>query len=449
MNLLYKIEDYYANNDEFAIYNAFKKKVSVHPMLSGHAISENEHLSTWNTIINTPSYSKRRSLYIHIPFCLKRCSFCSFFNCRTDEEEINQYAQYLLKELAFVLDTNFLHSVPIHAVYFGGGTPTDLSTKNMHDILSFIKSNYPLANDCEITMEGRIRDLTDEKIETCIKGGVNRFSLGVQSFNTWIRQSLGRIDDEITVLSTLKKISDTKQAITTVDLIYGLPNQEIDDWINDLKIVRDSDFIDSCSLYQLNVMKNTPIQRDYDKGKYPDLIDSKRVADFFLASNEFMRNSNARRLSLRHWAFSSRDRSLYNINSKYSFDCLAFGSRAGGVYHDYRIMQDINIKEYYRKIDSGFKAIAFMEKKTPSYRITDYIVGSLEEHCAIDFKQISKMYSIENLIDIFKPLLVQWESVGLINIKNDRLVLTDAGEYWNVNIAQYLIEYFKSNYKGE
>lgn len=137
-------------------------------------------------------------------------------------------------------DSPRLSSAPIQAVFIGGGTPTSLSPENAGRLLSTIQRCLPLANDYELTFEGRVHDLVPEKMDVWFRNGVNRMSLGVQSFDTKVRQAVGRIDDGETVFSHLQELLSYNQCAVVIDLMYGLPYQTMDVWHKDVETLVES-----------------------------------------------------------------------------------------------------------------------------------------------------------------------------------------------------------------
>lgn len=170
------------------------------------------------------------------------------------------YVDRLIKQLLMAKEYKYVQDSVINAVFFGGGTPSTLSPYNADRLLKTMNEVLPLANDCEITMEARVHDLVDEKLQVWFKHGVNRISVGVQSFDTAIRQSMGRKDDKETVIENLKRAASYNQAVLIIDLIYGLPAQDVDNFVNDLKIA-DSLPIDGMDLYQLNVFEQSALKK--------------------------------------------------------------------------------------------------------------------------------------------------------------------------------------------
>ncbi len=442
------IENFYAKTDDKPIYAGFYSKANVHAGMSGSPVNIDNISDIWTEVAKQKDNSPRRAIYIHVPFCLSRCKFCHFYQSRTRSEELDVYSKYLLKELQLASESNFAKSKPINAVYFGGGTPTDLSPVSLKTLLSHLKSNWNLANDCEITIEGRIFGFDDDKIAVCIDNGVNRFSFGVQSFDTKIRRQMGRIETQENIISKINSIAKLNQANISIDLIYGLPDQTDEIWLNDLKIAANTNSIDSCSIYNLKLMTGTPILKESQNGKYSAPADMKRQADMFLLMNDYYKSRNIKRFGLRHWAFSNRERSIYNFIVKYEQTCLPIGNGAGGRIGNYRVFQSGENKDYYKKIDAGEKPITMALKLPANNTINGALIGSLEEHLCIDFSKIEEEFNLPKLTEKFSPLLNQWQEAGMISFDNKIMKLTEAGEFWNVNIAQNLIDYLKLEFRN-
>jgi anaerobilin synthase len=442
-----KMEDFYANTDDKPIYAGFKNKVDVHAGVSGKMVLNTKGL--WDKISSAEDVLPKRALYIHIPFCLARCKFCSFYKSKTNNNEIEKYAKYLIKELDLVAKSKFAQSKPFNAVYFGGGTPTDLPVKAFEKVLSFINKKFPLTNDCEFTIEGRNFGFDNKKIETCIKNGVNRFSFGVQSFDTKIRQQMGRIESKETLIKRIEEVGKISNAMISIDLIYGLPDQNEEKWHEDISLAYEIEPIDSVSIYNLKYFPGSPIQDLVKKGKLNAPATAKEQADLFVTTKDFFDKINANRHGLRQWAFSNRERSVYNFIPKYDFTVLPIGCGAGGRVGNHKLMQGIETETYYKYLDEGKKPVNLAVEIKNDIGINGYFIGTLEEFLQVDFKTASQKFVQPNLIDIYEPILTQWEKAGMITFDGRTMKLTSAGEFFNVNIAQNLIEYFgwKSNGK--
>ncbi|MEA2012831.1 MAG: heme anaerobic degradation radical SAM methyltransferase ChuW/HutW [Verrucomicrobiota bacterium] len=437
------IDDFYANTGKSPIYAGFKNKVSVHAGMSGTPIDDSSKI--WDIVKNKKSQSAKTALYIHIPFCVARCKFCSFYQSKTNCNELDKYAEYLVRELELVSESLYAQSATINAIYFGGGTPTDLSADALRKILSHLNNNWNLANDCEITIEGRIHGFSDDKVSVCIDNGVNRFSFGVQSFDTKIRQQMGRIETQETVLKRIAEIAKLNKANISVDLIYGLPDQTKEIWLNDIETAAKNKAIDSASIYSLKFIPGSPIKPLVEKGKLSEPASKNEQAGLFLETNKYFNIVNAKRLGLRHWAFSNRERSIYNFIAKYEYDCIPIGNSAGGMINRYRILQRMEMEDYYAKITNSEKPIAISLKIPSKNNFTGAMIGSMEEFLQIDFNAIAKDFDIPDLVGRYTPLFEQWQEAGMIsfNKKYGIMKLTEAGEFYNVNIAQNLVDFNK------
>ena len=167
------------------------------------------------------------------------------------------YTKALVRELEADQDSDLVQSHPVNAVYLGGGTPTTLESNDLKLVLETVRRCLPLANDCEITVEGRASDLTDEKIQACLKGGANRFSIGVQTFDTDIRTGVGRLADRQTVMESLLRLKQTNHAAIIIDLIFGLPEQTMTIWEKDVDTFLDLE-LDGVDLISLSVSPVPP-----------------------------------------------------------------------------------------------------------------------------------------------------------------------------------------------
>lgn len=144
-----------------------------------------------------------------------------FYQNPYSKEASSVFARNLVREIELWSDKAAMNSHPVHAVYFGGGTPTALEPEDLKTVLTAVNRYLPLANDCEITIEGRIHNFGDDKIEAALEGGANRFSLGVQTFDDRVRQSVMRVDGRDAILSRLDKLISYDEAAVVIDLIYG------------------------------------------------------------------------------------------------------------------------------------------------------------------------------------------------------------------------------------
>jgi len=434
------VKSFFANDTDDPLHDAFDRKMAVHAMPKGDPIKHEVLSEKWKEVMRSEDGLPLRTLYIHIPFCETHCRFCGFYQNAYHQELAEKYVGLLIQEMELTAKEPFVKVRPFQAVYFGGGTPTALPSASLARLVFAVKNLFPLSNDCEITLEGRIYNFTHEKIESALTSGVNRISLGVQSFDTKIRKSLGRKETKEKVIETLGYLKNSGQAAIVIDLIYGLPGQTLRAWEEDIKTFFSLE-IDGCDLYQLNIFRGGPLEKAVEKGSLPKPATLKEQADYYVLGVELMEAAHYRRLSMPHWARTTRERSLYNLFSRGRSECVPLGSGAGGWIRDCFFFVEGDLNVYFKAIAEGRKPFAFGAKRPKRDLLYRDISYQMElGYC--DLKEISSLYHLD-LLNVLQPVLSQWEKVGLIDSSDGCLYLTMAGEFWTVNLAQILIDFLQ------
>jgi oxygen-independent coproporphyrinogen III oxidase len=201
-------------------------------------------------------------LYIHIPFCVKKCIYCDFFSVSYDESTVKAYVDALCKELFFKKHPGG----SLRTVYFGGGTPTLLPAASCNILFGYLRDNFPLSPDAEITVEANPGTIDESKIETLLSLGVNRLSVGVQSFNDNELATLGRIHSSDEALKSIASIKKAGLKNFSIDLMYGIPGQTTESWRESLtKAVELSPT--HISAYELTPEESTPLSLLITSGK--------------------------------------------------------------------------------------------------------------------------------------------------------------------------------------
>ncbi|MCX8069382.1 MAG: heme anaerobic degradation radical SAM methyltransferase ChuW/HutW [Thermodesulfovibrionales bacterium] len=440
---------FFGNETDDPLQFAFDAKRTVHPSVKGKVMPKDTIFFTWQSLMDSQSKAMKRAVYIHIPFCQTHCLYCGFFQNFTNKELEDAYISRLIKEIGRDSELSFVKSHPIHAVYIGGGTPSALSIENIQRLLNAIHLYLPLANDYELTFEARFHKFDDEKVKACIEGGVNRFSLGVQSFNTGVRKSIGRIDDKDRIFQRLRYLMSLDNAVVVIDLMYGMPHQTMDIWENDVKTLIESE-IDGGDLYQLNVFEDSRLKEAMVKGVLPPASKTSQQAFMFKRGVEIMQKSRYRRLSICHWAKNTRERNIYNQLSKSGFTTIAFGAGAGGKIEGYTFFIDRDIYSYIKRVDNNEKPLMFMMSPPEDYEIYTEIIGEMDIG-RLNLPRLSTKYNID-LEEMLSPLIEVWFSKGLVTLEDGFMDLTTAGQFWYVNLTQAILDWLvmmKNNAIGQ
>lgn len=221
-------------------------------------------------------------LYVHVPFCVAKCHYCAFISGTPHEQELAEYPELLLRELQ-------LHPAagrPVDSIYFGGGTPSLLQPPQLDRLLKGIASHTGIQPDAEITLEANPGTIDGISLKGFRDSGINRISLGIQSFDDRTLKSLGRIHTAEQSRQALRDARDAGFSNVSIDLIHSLPGQSLDQWKSEL--LRATELSpDHISIYGLTVEEGTPFARVYPPGS-PELADEDLSADMFELADEFL-----------------------------------------------------------------------------------------------------------------------------------------------------------------
>ncbi|MBY6187134.1 heme anaerobic degradation radical SAM methyltransferase ChuW/HutW [Marinobacter hydrocarbonoclasticus] len=417
---------------------AFRKKETAHIQVMGSPILPEDQGSHWQTLLRQGTADGPRLAYLHIPFCRTRCSYCAFFQNRSSEEKIAGYLKALHRELAMAAEQPALTGAPFDAVYVGGGTPSDLSPQQIQELGQAIRDTLPLRSDAELTFEARFHGFDQGRFQACLDAGFNRFSLGAQSFNTELRQRLGRIDDGDTVLRALERMCNQDQAVIVADLIYGLPGQTLADWQRDLDTLVDTG-VGGADLYQLILLPESQLGRAVNKGRVAPPPGTVEKAAMFEAGLNTLSRHHFNRLSVSHFGRDRRERNRYNHLSKAGAELVPFGAGGGGRVQGHGVMLERQLCRYLERIDAGEKPIAMMTQPHEEHTLRYALGGGFD----LGYLDLDRLYHHEDrdLAEEAAPLFQAWQNHGLVERDGRYLNLTKAGQFWHINLQQGLNQY--------
>ena len=221
------------------------------------------------------------SVYVHVPFCRRKCAYCDFVSFAGAEEKIRAYTEAVCSEIRE--QAGFLSPPPAGTVYFGGGTPSVLPAEEIRRMLDALRASFPVREDAEISLEANPESVTPEKAEAWRRMGFNRVSLGVQSF----------LDGELSLLGRIHRAEDARRAVRTlrlagfrnlnVDLMYALPGQRASDWARSLETVS-ALRPEHLSCYQLILEEGTPMTARVASGAAPAIPDEDEILEMDLCT---------------------------------------------------------------------------------------------------------------------------------------------------------------------
>ncbi len=441
---------HFANLGGDPIRDAFAARRAVLPWRNKRPLPQEQMTSTWARLMSSHRSPKKRLAYIHVPFCANHCLFCGFYRNTYTEEAASSYANLIVEEIEREATATTVEGQLVEAVYLGGGTPSALSAAELSHILTTVKRCLPLAPDCEITLEGRIIHFDPDKIDACLEAGVNRISIGVQSFDTTVRRRQGRRASKGEAIRFLEAIRDRDRAALVIDLLYGLPGQTDGVWSEDLRIAADLT-PDGVDLYGLNLIPGTPLHKAIGIGKFSAAATLKDIGVMYRAGVEFLAAKGWTQVSNSHWARTPRERNIYNLRIKEGADCLAYGSGAGGTLGQYSYGIAADLRSYRDAVRAGRKPIDGIRVSDSLQPVRDVITAGLEIG-RLDLDRID-LPDGGNLRTWVAPLLEQWRAAGLVSLSGNVVSLTTAGRFWYGNLIfafdAVLSEDVRSNFETQ
>lgn len=277
-----------------------------------------------------------RGIYIHVPHCDTICSFCSLNRTERKGADLEAYTGYIIDAIRSYSAYPYIREQPFRAVYFGGGTPTVLSADQLSRILEALHEFIPLSEDCEITMESTQHNLGAKKAAALEAKGVNRFSIGIQTFSDRGRTILGRTYGGDKALEDLHALRAAFRGTLGIDIIYSYPDQSIEEISRDAEICLSSN-IDSVSFYSLMIHGGSALSQSISTGSIQFIRDIESDRERHNLFYQKLKDSGFTLLELSKLARPGKDSYRY-IHIQYeNGDLLPIGSGAGGRLGAYQI----------------------------------------------------------------------------------------------------------------
>ena len=362
-------------------------------------------------------------LYVHIPFCVRKCRYCDFlsFECH-DDRALSQYADALCREIGARYE-EWPYKV-VDTVYIGGGTPSILPAEDMKRVMDCIQDNFAIAENSEITIEANPATLYDKKLETYLKAGFNRISIGVQSFDNSILNLLGRVHDKNDALNAVRMAKKAGFKNVNVDMMFGIPGQTFKMWRDSL---RQCIFLrpEHISLYSLQIEEGTqfhkmvengtlePTADSADRTMYHDAIDMLVQAGYnhYEISNGALPGFESRH-NLKYWSYK---------------DYLGLGPGASSFIGGHRFKNTSSVLEYLKYIKQGLPPVKpeDVEHYTPREEMGVFVFTGLRKTEGFDIRDFEDTFNID-FFDVYDPSILT-RLRGLVEMNGFIMKLTDKG----------------------
>lgn len=320
-------------------------------------------------------------IYLHIPFCKQACYYCDF-HFSTNHNYVDEMTSAICMELK--LQKDYLAQESIHTIYFGGGTPSLLNSSQLNEMLSIIRSEYQVADHAEITLEANPDDLDKQKLQVLFDTGVNRLSIGIQSFHEKTLQFLNRAHDRIQALQCLEDSRAIGFSNISIDLIYGIPSKNHRLWQEDLAqaIKLQPEHISS---YCLTIEPKTTFGNWLKKGNFPP-IEEEYAADQFEILIDELTKAGYEQYEVSNFCkpeFYSRHNSSYWKQKKY----LGIGPSAHSYNGQTRQFNVSHNQKYMKALADGVVPYE-LDMLTKEDKINEYLLTTLRTKWGANLERI-------------------------------------------------------------
>ena len=376
--------------------------------------------------------AEHAGIYVHIPFCIKKCPYCDFYSI-TDQSLKQQFVKTLIKEMQMASGHSFLFDT----LYFGGGTPSVLTPENIGRIIENAYGLFNISTDTEITIEVNPGTVTSEQLAEYKNIGINRINIGAQSFNDEILNFLGRIhssnDADLTIRGARKAGFDN----IGIDLIYGIPGQTKETWLSDLQMAVEFK-PEHLSCYMLTYEKGTPLDRDRQQGKFKPMADF-LLGELFETTIEYLAAHGYVQYEISNFAKNTSRRSRHNIKYWSFLPYIGLGPSAHSFIGHQRYWNCRSVKKYIENIKQGRLPIEEKEVLSKEQQIIENIYLGLRKTDGIDIDVIDENLGI-NFRQIFAEKIKQLKKDGyILNIQpENHCALSRKGMLFLDSIASML-----------
>jgi oxygen-independent coproporphyrinogen-3 oxidase len=362
---------------------------------------------------------KTSGLYIHIPFCLSKCHYCDFYSL-TSISAVPDFLDALFKEMEMYRN----RFNPFDTVYIGGGTPSLLSPQQLKNILISVQKNFDLISTPEITVETNPADLDQSFLESIREIGINRINIGVQSFNEKILNFLGRRHSVKQAISAVEVSRKARFRNIGLDLIYGVPAQDIDLWLDTLKQAVDFS-PEHISCYQLTLESKTLLGKRCQAGEF-SLPGEELQYEFFMKTSEFLEDAGYIHYEVSNFALGTKYTSRHNQKYWDHSPYLGLGPSAHSFQSNRRWWNHHSIDRYLAAISAGNLPIEETEILTMEQLRLEALSLGLRTKKGVSLQDFENQYHYD-LFTEKKEILDKLKEEGFISILDGYLYPTRNG----------------------
>jgi oxygen-independent coproporphyrinogen-3 oxidase len=384
-------------------------------------------------------------IYIHIPFCERKCIYCDFYSVE-NLNLIDRFTESLLKEIEiFSIEADFFNDSIFDTIYFGGGTPSLLEPAQIEKILSKLSQRFKISSNPEITLETNPGTVDRRKLLEFKNLGVNRISFGVQSFFDDDLKFLRRIHTSADAFKCINDSFDVGFENVSIDLIFGLPGQTVEKWLENLKFAVSLN-VPHISAYNLIVERGTPLHELFSLGKV-EIREDEIQAQLYERTIDFLENAGYVHYEVSNYAFEGFE-CRHNLKYWQYENYIGFGPSAHSFWINKRWWNFANLNKYINALDLGKIPVANFEILDEEKMIEEFIYLGLRSK-GINVARFKGKFGFEFVDGDIKDEIEELERAGYITIEDDFIKLTPKGFLLCDEIVLRLISKIKFVMKWE
>lgn len=372
-----------------------------------------------NILDKISSSDKDLSIYIHIPFCIKRCFYCDFCSSILNKEKEEEYFKYLLREID--LYKELLKDKEIVSIFIGGGTPSCVDSKNILNIVDRLNKYSFFKKNLEFTIEVNPNSLDSKKLDDYLSAGINRFSIGSQSFNDKLLKKIGRIHNKKQIISAIKLLKEKNIENFSLDLMLGLPDQNLKDIEDSLRYIEDLS-PKHISYYSLILEENTYMYKNKNLFNFASDAEDRNMYHYLVKG---LKDLNFKQYEISNFAKDGYE-SRHNLRYWRLKNYLSFGMSAASNIENIRFKNTENFDEYFSYLKNHNFPIEDFEFLDEIDRINEYIIMALRLNKGLNIDEFNKKFD-ENFLKSYKKEFDKNTKLGLIKLDNNNLSLTSLG----------------------
>lgn len=373
------------------------------------------------------------SVYVHIPFCLKKCNYCDFVSFSYSALELKKYLKYLKREVEIFFSSLPESKLFIKTLYIGGGTPSLMSAELLLDLVNYLSLYFDFSALVEFTIEANPETVEPEKFKEFRQIGINRVSMGAQSFNDQSLKILGRVHDSNRIYKSFEVLRKARFENINLDLMFALPGESDDNVYFSLnEAMRLSP--EHISFYSLTLERGTKFFKIRNKLNIPDEVDQAR---HYKMGIELLEKNGYKQYEISNFA-KEGFQSIHNLSYWMSLPYVGFGVSAGSFMARIRRKNVVNLKSYYDKIDSQKLPFWFSEHLMEKRQKGEYIMMCLRLKEGCTNSLYYERFGVFPETD-FRKEINDLSKTGLIKVNKKGFSLTLKGMLIANQVMQFFI----------